>query len=84
MLKLVHQIIIIFKSLNMYAVESFNLGKGTVERNKKSKTTIIFDSKNKKNKKNKILLYNDKGLFFYFILCCIHPWVPVNLWPPTV
>lgn len=51
MLKLVHQIIIIFKSLNMYAVESFNLGKGTVERNKKSKTTIIFDSKNKKNKK---------------------------------
>lgn len=52
MLKLVHQIIIIFKSLNMYAVESFNLGKGTVERNKKSKTTIIFDSKNKKNKKN--------------------------------
>lgn len=85
MLKLVHQIIIIFKSLNMYAVESFNLGKGTVERNKKSKTTIIFDSKNKKNKKKpKILLYNDKGLFFYFILCCIHPWVPVNLWPPTV
>lgn len=84
MLKLVHQIIIIFKSLNMYAVESFNLGKGTVERNKKSKTTIIFDSKNKKNKKTKILLYNDKGLFFYFILCCIHPWVPVNLWPPTV
>lgn len=49
----------------MYAVESFNLGKGTVERNKKSKTAIIFYSKNKKNeKKNKTLLYNDKGLFY--------------------
>lgn len=64
MLKLVHQIIIIFKSLNMYAVESFNLGKGTVERNKKSKTTIIFDSKNKKNKKNpKFCCTMTKGYF---------------------
>lgn len=71
MLKLVHQIIIIFKSLNMYAVESFNLGKGTVERNKKSKTTIIFDSKNKKNKKknqNFVVQWQRAIFLFYSML----------------